>query len=62
MKIKMSKPLLLLAIGLLVMNSGTVLSYFMNIEVHISDFLKGLGLALVLASLVFYSKLAKAGI
>jgi hypothetical protein len=43
--------MMLLAVGILVMNTGVVVDYFVDIDNAIIDFFKGVGIALVLTSL-----------
>jgi hypothetical protein len=45
-----AKYLRLLAVGLLVMNIGVIINHFVNINIDLIDFFKGLGISLVFVS------------
>lgn len=49
MKRNKAKYLMYISAGILVMNSGTIFNYFFTVNDHLTDFLKGLGTAWVLA-------------
>ncbi|MCB0593674.1 MAG: hypothetical protein H6557_26085 [Lewinellaceae bacterium] len=46
----------LLAVGILVMNIGVIINYFVSINDDIVDFFKGLGISFVFASLWLLAK------
>ncbi|HMQ60420.1 MAG TPA: hypothetical protein PKE06_07120 [Flavilitoribacter sp.] len=45
-----AKYIRLIAAGILVMNIGTVINYFVRINIDIVDFFKGFGIALALGA------------
>lgn len=56
MKRANSRYLMLLSVGILVMNAGTIINYFIAINDDVIDFFKGFGISLVLASLWLFAK------
>jgi hypothetical protein len=54
MKTTKSRYLIVICIGILVMSTGTVFNFFIKLNENMIDFLKGLGIALVLAG--FFSQ------
>jgi hypothetical protein len=45
-----------MCIGILLMRSGTALNFFLKINKNLFDFLRGLGITLVLAGFFFLSQ------
>lgn len=61
LKIKLMKKtdarhIRLIAVGILLMNIGTAVNYFIRINIDIIDFFKGFGIALVLGALWLSAK------